>query len=57
MSLILISAAMTAALDAGAGVPSEIVYLPEGEHDITPTVNGNSTFFPHQGWPLQWAQP
>lgn len=39
---ILIQAAMTAALDAGAGVPSEIVYLPEGRHDITPTVNGKA---------------
>lgn len=42
MSLILISAAMTAAIAAESGVPSEIVYLPEGEHDITPTVNGKA---------------
>lgn len=42
MSLILISAAMTSAIAAESGVPSEIVYLPEGEHDITPTVNGKA---------------
>jgi phage I-like protein len=39
---ILIHAAMTAAIAAESGVPSEIVYLPEGEHDITPTVNGKA---------------
>lgn len=42
MSLILISAAMTSAISAVPGVPNEIVYLPEGEHDITPTVNGKA---------------
>jgi hypothetical protein len=40
---ILIHAAMTAAIEgADSGVPGEIVYLPEGEHDITPTVNGKA---------------
>jgi hypothetical protein len=39
---ILIQAAMTAAIAAGSGVPSEIVYLPEGDHDITPSVNGKA---------------
>jgi len=42
MSLTLISAAMTSAIVADSGVPSEIVYLPEGEHNITPTVNGKA---------------
>lgn len=42
MSLILISAAMTSPIAAESGVPSEIVYLPEGEHDITPSVNGKA---------------
>lgn len=39
---ILIHAAMTSAIAAESGIPSEIVYLPEGEHDITPTVNGKA---------------
>lgn len=39
---ILIHAAMTSAIAAESDVPSEIVYLPEGEHDITPTVNGKA---------------
>lgn len=39
---ILIQAALTAAIAAESGLPSEIVYLPEGEHDITPTVNGKA---------------
>lgn len=38
----LIHAAITAAIAADSGLPSEIVYLPEGEHDITPTVNGKA---------------
>jgi len=33
----LISAALAAGID---GVPDEVVYLPEGEHTITPTVDG-----------------
>lgn len=35
----LITAGYTTALDASA-IPSEIVYIPEGVHEITPTVNG-----------------
>jgi phage I-like protein len=38
----LIHAAITAAIAEESGLPSEIVYLPEGEHDITPTVNGKA---------------
>jgi Mu-like prophage I protein len=38
--LILVSASIANALPSG--VPGEIVYLPEGKHDITPTVNGKA---------------
>lgn len=37
---ILIQAAMTSAI--ADGLPSEVVYLPEGEHTITPMVNGKA---------------
>ena len=37
---ILIHAAMTASIEVQDGPPSEIVYLPEGEHTIMPWVNG-----------------
>jgi phage I-like protein len=36
---ILITAALASSVD---GAPAEVVYLPEGEHDITPTVNGKA---------------
>jgi phage I-like protein len=38
----LVSAAMTNPLDSESGVPSEIVYIPEGSHTITPSVNGKA---------------
>ena len=40
--LTLIQAALVSALNAEAGLPSEIVFLPEGEHHITPSVNGKA---------------
>ena len=36
----LIAAAFASSL--GEGTPDEVVYLPEGEHDITPTVDGKA---------------